>query len=47
MLLNRYLDIYEVIEDPDNNNLTESNEFNNTDIPSPYDVPFPEKNIIT
>lgn len=27
MLLNRYLDIYEVIEDPDNENLSENNDF--------------------
>lgn len=46
VLLNRYLDIYEVIEDPDNNNLGDNSDFANSDIPSPYDVPLPEKNII-
>lgn len=44
MLLNRYLDIYEVIQDPDNNNLGDNSEFNMTDIPPPYDIPLPEKN---
>ena len=46
MLLNRYLDIYEVIEDPDNNNLSDNSDFTHTDIPSPFDVPLPEKNIV-
>lgn len=27
MLFNRYLDIYEVIDDPDNENLSENNDF--------------------
>ncbi|CAD8094928.1 unnamed protein product [Paramecium sonneborni] len=48
VLLNRYLDIYEVIEDPDNNNgLGDGAEFQNSDLPSPYDVPMPEKNLIS
>ena len=47
VLLNRYLDINEVIDDPDsNNNLGDNSEFALTDIPSPYDVPLPEKNMI-
>lgn len=46
MLLNRYLDIYEVIEDPDNENLSENNDFAQTDIPSPFNVPFPQKNMV-
>jgi intraflagellar transport protein 172 len=46
VLLNRYLDIYEGIEDPDNNNLGDNSDFQNTDIPSPFDVPLPEKNFI-
>jgi intraflagellar transport protein 172 len=40
MLLNRYLDIYEVIDDPDNNNLGDNEGFDVTDIPSPFDVSF-------
>lgn len=47
ILLNRYLDIYEVIEDPDNNNLGDNQEFAITDIPSPFDVPLPEKNFVS
>lgn len=44
MLLNRFLDIYEVIEDPENNNnnLNDNSDFNMTDIPPPYDVALPE-----
>lgn len=47
VFLNRYLDIYELIEDPDANNLGDNAEFQNANIPSPYDVPLPEKNLIT
>jgi len=47
MFLNRYLDIYEVIEDPDNNTLGDNADYANTDIPSPYDVLRPEKNFVS
>lgn len=49
MLLNRFLDIFEVIEEPDNNNnnLNDNSDFITTDIPAPYDVALPESNIIT
>lgn len=47
ILLNRYLDINEIIEDPDNNNIAEDDEFRITDIPSPYDVNMPMKNMIS
>ena len=47
LLLNRYLDIFEVIEDPDNNGaLSEQGEFEHTDIPNLFDVPLPEANLI-
>jgi hypothetical protein len=46
-LLNRYLDINEIIEDPDNNNIPEDDEFKITDIPSLYDVNMPMKNFIS
>jgi len=46
MLLNRYLDIYEVIDDPENNNIGDHDDFANSDIPSPFDVPLPEENLI-
>jgi hypothetical protein len=44
---NRYLDLNEVIDDPDNATLPESNDFDITDIPSPYDVSMPVKNLIS
>jgi intraflagellar transport protein 172 len=48
ILLNRYLDIYEVIEDPDNNGgLAEQGDFVNTDIPNLFDVYLPEANLIS
>ena len=45
VLLNRYLDISDIIDDPDNNNIPEDDEFRISDIPSPYDVNMPMKNI--
>jgi intraflagellar transport protein 172 len=47
VFLNRYLDINELIDDPDNNNLGDNNEFDVTDIPSPYDVNMPIKNFLS
>jgi intraflagellar transport protein 172 len=48
LLLNRYLDIFEVIEDPDNNgNLADQGEFAHTDIPNLFDVYLPEANLIS
>ena len=47
ILLNRYLDISDIIEDPDNNNISEDDEFRLTDIPSPYNVNMPMKNMIS
>jgi len=47
VFLNRYLDLYEVIEDPEGNPLSESPEFALTDIPSPFDCPLAEKNLIS
>lgn len=47
VLLNRYLDINEIIEDPDNNNISEEDEFRLSDIPSPYNVNMPMKNMIS
>lgn len=45
VLLNRYLDLYDAIEDPDSASL-DNTHFEGTDIPSPYDVPLPEKNFL-
>ena len=47
VLLNRYLDINEIIEDPDNNNIPEEDDFKITDIPSLYDVNMPIKNFVS
>lgn len=47
MLINRYLDIYDVIEDQDANTLGDNSEYANTDLPSPYDCPLPQKNLLT
>lgn len=46
IFLNRYIDLYDAIEDPDNNGITDNAEFEDTDIPSPYDIALPEKNFI-
>ena len=45
--LNRYLDIYYVIEDPGNNAIEDADEFKITDIPSLYNLHLPAKNIIS
>ena len=48
LLLNRFLDIFEVIDDPENNgNLADLGEFQYTDIPSPFDVALPDQNLIS
>lgn len=44
--LNRYIDLYDAIDDPDNAGGIDNTEFENTDIPSPFEIPLPEKNII-
>lgn len=44
---NRYIDLYDAIDDPDNAGGIENTEFENTDIPSPFEIPLPEKNIIS
>jgi intraflagellar transport protein 172 len=44
---NRYIDLYDAIEDPDNNGINDNTDFEETDIPSPYDITLPEKNLMT
>jgi len=46
ILLNRYLDIYEVIEDPEGGNLADAAEYAVTDFPPISECPLPEKNLI-
>jgi intraflagellar transport protein 172 len=43
---NRYIDLYDAIDDPDNAGGIDNSEFEHTDIPSPFEIPLPEKNII-
>ena len=43
---NRYIDLYDAIEDPDANPITDNTDFEGTDIPSPYDIILPEKNLM-
>ena len=48
ILLNRYLDFAEAIEDTEGAiALQENTDFKHTDIPSPYDVPLPDKNCLS
>jgi len=47
IFLNRYIDLYDAIEDPDNNGIQDNAEFEDTDIPSPYDIALPEKNMLS
>jgi intraflagellar transport protein 172 len=46
IFLNRYIDLYDAIEDPENNPISDNADFEGTDIPSPYDISLPEKNLI-
>lgn len=47
MFFNRYLDLYDAIEDPDGAGITDNSDFQDTDIPSPFEIPLPEKNLIS
>ena len=47
IFLNRYIDLYDAIEDPDNNGISNNDDFEETDIPSPYEISLPEKNLLT
>ena len=44
---NRYIDLYDAIDDPDNAGGIDNSEFEHTDIPSPFEIPLPEKNCIS
>ena len=46
VFFNRYLDLAEAIDDPNSANIDNA-EFDQTDIPSPYDIPLPEKNLLS
>ncbi len=47
IFFNRYIDLYDAIEDPDNNGISNNDDFEETDIPSPYEISLPEKNLLT
>ena len=47
IFFNRYIDLYDAIDDPDNASGIDNAEFEHTDIPSPFEIPLPEKNIIS
>jgi len=46
MFYNRYIDLYDAIEDPEGAGITDNSEFQDTDIPIPFEIPLPEKNLI-
>lgn len=46
MFYNRYLDLFDAIEDPDNGGISDNTDFQDTDIPSPFEIPLPDKNLI-
>ena len=47
IFFNRYIDLYDAIEDPENNGISDNTDFEETDIPSPYEISLPEKNLLT
>ena len=47
VFLNRYLDLAEAIEDPDSAQLSDNLDFQGTDVPSPFDIPLPETNLLS
>mmetsp|Transcript_8995 Transcript_8995/g.8356 ORF Transcript_8995/g.8356 Transcript_8995/m.8356 type:complete len:177 (+) Transcript_8995:2338-2868(+) len=47
MFFNRYIDLYDAIDDPDSGGITDNQDFEGTDIPSPFEIPLPEKNLIS
>ncbi len=47
MFFNRYIDLYDAIEDPEGAGITDNSDFQDTDIPSPFEIPLAEKNLIS
>lgn len=47
MFFNRYIDLYDAIEDPEGAGITDNSDFQETDIPSPFEIPLPDKNLIS
>jgi len=46
IFFNRYIDLWDAIQDPDGNMIQENTDFEGTDIPVPYEIPLPEKNVL-
>ena len=46
IFFNRYIDLWDAIQDPDGNMIQENTDFEGTDIPVPYEIPLPEKNLL-
>lgn len=47
IFFNRYIDLWDAILDPETNMISENTEFEGTDIPVPYEIPLPEKNLLS
>lgn len=47
IFFNRYIDLWDAIVDPDGNMIQENTDFEGTDIPVPYEIPLPEKNLLS
>ena len=47
IFFNRYLDLFDAIDDPDGAGISDNQDFEGTDIPSPYEIPLPEKNFLS
>jgi len=47
IFFNRYIDLWDAIVDPEANMISENTEFEGTDIPPPYEIPLPEKNLLS
>ena len=47
IFFNRYIDLWDAIVDPETNMISENTEFEGTDIPVPYEIPLPEKNLLS
>jgi len=47
IFFNRYIDLWDAIVDPEANMISENTDFEGTDIPIPYEIPLPEKNMLS
>lgn len=47
IFFNRYIDLWDAIQDPDGGLIQENQDFEGSDIPEPHEIPIPEKNILS